>query len=114
MYGVQNLIRSTAQRSPEFLYEPSLRVIGSNGNQYRVRVCACAMADGSCAGWIEFVPIGGAGFVVRALLNAPQASRAALAHWAAQLDRSFYEAALRHALGGRGEPLHSDPSNLPS
>ena len=92
--------RSSSAHAPDLVHEPTLRLTGSNGVSYRVRICGTRETEGVWVAWIEFLPLSGDHPELRTGIETVQPSRAALAYWAARLSHVYVDGAFARA-GGR-------------
>jgi hypothetical protein len=97
---VQIELRASSPDAPDLVHEPALRLTGSNGISYRVRICGCRETEGVWVAWIEFLPLSADLPELRTGIETVQPNRAALAYWAARLSHVYVDSAFALA-GGR-------------
>src|SRR4030095_3111189 len=71
---------------------------------YRVRICACELAEGTWEGWTECDPQDGSP-VLRTPRETTQPNRPDLEYWASGLTPVYLEGALRRAVQTTVEPV---------
>lgn len=81
----------------EVILEVIPLVQGPGGETYRVYVRGQMRGDGTWEGWLEFVPTLSTLPPLRTPRETTQSTRAALEHWAAALEATYYEGALARA-----------------
>jgi hypothetical protein len=84
------------------IHEHSAITTGPDGARYRARVQGDERSDGTWAGWIEFVPIGGKGTPCRTGQETSQPNKVTLDYWAGGIEPLFLEGALERALRRAG------------
>jgi hypothetical protein len=80
----------------ELIQEYSVRAKDADGTTYAVRAYAEERADGTWAGWLEFLPEGG-GPALRTDQETSQPSRVTVEYWASGLEPVYFEGALARA-----------------
>jgi len=88
--------RSGGERQPVLIHEHSSVVHDSEDRLYSVRTYAAINSAGNWVGWLEYVPHG-VGPTLRTNREITQPSRHAISLWAAHLEHSFLERALKRA-----------------
>jgi hypothetical protein len=83
-------------------------VAGPDGTLYEARACGSPMPGGTWQGWIEFVPLDGAG-PVRSGRETTQPNRVDTAYWATGVSPVYLEGALKRALAGPTEIVIEQP-----
>jgi hypothetical protein len=102
----------------EVLAEYPTLISGENGESYTARVCGAEAPDGLWQGWIEFVPAGGEGTVLRSRRETTQPNRADTEYWATGLTLVYLEGSLHRALnplaprpaGTKPAPAYDEPA----
>jgi len=112
---VQLDFHSPRASAPDLVHEPALRLTGSNGVTYRVRICGSRETEGVWIAWIEFLPLSGDSAELRTGVETVQPSRAALAYWAARLSHVYVDGAFARSggrVGSERQPvlIHEHPS----
>lgn len=85
----------------QLIHEHTARVRSPDGAEYRARTYADARADGTWAGWLEFVPTQAQDPVLRTGQETSQPDRRAVEYWAAGLEAVYLEGALDRARRAR-------------
>ena len=80
-----------------FLEFPDL-VTSDDGQDYLARACGGPMPNGQWHGWIEFIPVGGDGIVLRSPRETTQPNRQDTEYWATGLAPVYLRGALHRAL----------------
>jgi hypothetical protein len=73
-------------------------VQAEDGRSYLARACGAPTSTGLWQGWLEFVPIGRNGIVVRSRRETTQPNRQNIDYWATGLTPIYLEGALHRAL----------------
>lgn len=95
----------------EVLVEFDTLLTTRDGRTYRPQACGGVMSTGAWEGWLEFLPVGGAGIPVRSGRETEQPNRADLKYWAEGLTQVYLEGALNRALAG---PVLVAPASVPA
>ena len=82
----------------EVLLEFSDLVRGDDGRRYLARACGGPMPNQQWQGWIEFIPVGENGIVLRSGRETTQPNRQDTEYWATGLRPLYLQGALRRAL----------------
>ena len=77
--------------------DPGRRFVDADGVRFRVEPFAQQRDDGIWVGWIEFLPLDGAGEPLRTPAETLQPTCEEVSVWASQLDAAQLTAALEHA-----------------
>ena len=80
-----------------FVEFPDL-VWSDDGRRYLARACGGPMPTGHWQGWIEFIPVGGDGIVLRSRRETTQPNRQDAEYWATGLTPVYLKGALHRAL----------------
>jgi hypothetical protein len=112
------LVSQEWQAVAEVLAEYPTPVEGGNGIVYVARACGAEAEDGLWQGWLEFVPAGGEGGVLRSPRETTQPNRTDAEYWATGLTPVYLEGALRRALNPlqlrtpppKPEPAYDEPA----
>jgi hypothetical protein len=102
----------------EVLAEYPAPIEGDNGVLYIARAVGAEADDGLWQGWIEFIPVNGAGTVLRSPRETTQPNRKDVEYWATGLTPVYLEGALRRALNPlqvrhpppKPEPVYDEPA----
>jgi len=96
----------------EMLSEFAVVLVGENGTRYQAHACGAETADGTCQGWLEFVPLDG-GATIRSGRETTQPNWKTLQYWATGLTPVYLEGALQRTLKPvivRGPAPHAAPA----
>ena len=80
----------------DFIHRHSTHIRTPEGAEYRAVIWADRQRDGTWAGWIEFMPVGG-GPVLRTERETTQPSRRALDYWASGIEPVYLWGAFERA-----------------
>ena len=81
----------------EVIVEYHTHIRTPEGLDYAARAVAASARNGEWDGWLEFLPVGGRGPVLRTDHETHQATRDALEVWASGLEMTYFEGAFARA-----------------